>query len=156
LQFTISRLVVLIIAIAIFCAFYRRSTLPYSGALSIGFYLTTGLFGKRPVAHMGLFGCIVVGLIAICYVLIGVVNENFVQASFSGKIDGLDGDVIWLVQSALGLLMGATFGLAVYLILQVAKRYIGRRPVRPVPDYSCGPIVWRRLDDTRDPASDLR
>jgi hypothetical protein len=149
LQFTISRLVILIVNFAIFCAFNRSSKVPFIGA----WYVGIGLFSKRPEADPGLLGCTIVGLILIGCAFVSVVLADVVQLSLSGKFAGLGMSITWLVYSIFGLLVGAIFGMAINSIPKLAKRYIDGRPLRPAPDDSCGPIVWHRLDDTRDSAS---
>jgi hypothetical protein len=138
-QFTILRLASLIVCFAIVFA----STRSVTGPVFVAFFsFAPAFFMKGSPEDPGLLGCAINGFI----LFIGVVIAASVEVFLHSKLDGLGREASWLAQAALGLLWGAIVCIAGYSIAKLTKRYIDRKPPRPLPDDTCGPIIWRRLD----------
>jgi hypothetical protein len=94
--------------------------------------------------------------IAFCIFLVGLVTAIFAEDYYFGKpgaFDSLGPEVALLAEAACGLIWGFVVGTVLHFSSELPKRYIDRLRLT---DDSCGPIVWRPLDDTPDADSDLR
>jgi hypothetical protein len=100
----------------------------------------------------GVLGTIIVVSAVFVFCPIAV----FVQFRFFGDpgvFDGLGPKRALVAEFACGLIFGAIVSALIYLSFRLANRYIDR--LRPNDD-SCGPIVWRPLDETPNAVSNLR
>jgi hypothetical protein len=100
----------------------------------------------------GILGVIIVSSVFFVVLPIAV----FAQFHFFGDpgvFDGLGPNGALLAEFACGLILGAIASAVIYLSFGLSNRYIDR--LRPDDD-SCGPIVWRLLDDTPNALSNLR
>ena len=96
-------------------------------------------FGVGTIAGVMLFGTLGVGCRD---------RRHSSSVFLHSKLNEIGREASWLVEAALGLLWGAFVCVACNSIAKPAKRYINQIRPRPIPNDTCGPIVWRPLDGT--------
>lgn len=148
-QFNIRHLTILVL----YSAFLASDVVSAPGSAFyggiVGCCMALRLFIKRGAGIPG-------AMIVLCVFFVVLPIAFLIQFHFFGDpgvFDGLGPKGSLVAEFACGLILGAIVSALIYTSFGLLNRYIDR--LRPDDD-SCGPIVWRRLDDTPAPSSDSR